>query len=61
MTEQKILLFLGFSCSALPGVDMNKLTLKPGDANIRDADEKKMEKRVAQTVKKLPSMQETWV
>ena len=40
---------------------MNKLTLKPGDANIRDADEKKMEKRVAQTVKKLPSMQETWV
>ena len=40
---------------------MNKLTLKPGDANIREADEKKMEKRVAQTVEKLLSMQETWV
>ena len=40
-------------------MDMNKLTLKPGDANIRKVNEKNMEKRVAQTVKNLPSMQET--
>ena len=38
---------------------MNKLTLKPGDANIRKVNERNMEKRVAQTVKNLPSMQET--
>ena len=42
-------------------MDMNKLTLKPGGANIREVNEKKMEKRVAQTVKNLPSMQETRV
>ena len=39
-------------------MDVNKLTLKPGDANIRKVNEKNMEKRVAQTVKNLPSMQE---
>ena len=37
----------------------NRKTARTWKANIRKVNEKNMEKRVAQTVKNLPSMQET--